>query len=555
MKTETSGKFCAVATSGCSATLLIGVVGALILQGHDGLATLLGFAGAIFLASVVVAPLLNATNSGGIADVLLFHRVSPSVVGLPQVIIAICTMGLIAAELTAGGWLLARLSGLPFDQARLVLAGLLSLIVMGTAMSRQREQQAAAIDTLIAALIVITLLVLLIAITRPDIVSGSALLIEPALGDIARLETQLIEKRLADPALLKPHAVPFLRTNLWNFLALIACLAGGLALLWPMRSGVQTSRRSVGARVGILATMTPLLLLAPFAAEAKRALLLAFDGGLRPSALPNWMQAYQGLGAVQICGSNSLDAATITKVCGKGVGSQGLIRWHEVVFATDALPLVGLDALAAPTPLIWVFGLGVLLATVVTTVNVTGAATRALGHGSGLSDGLIRLALVAGGGIVAWLQPADSMTLVAWTASVALGGLGPACLVVCLFGPVNGRAASLAMTTGFVLTLILILAPRYMPLSVADLTGALANATPAIARRIASLRDILASSANAETKATALLLAERLARDHISWLGLKPIASGVWGFVAGVTTLLVGQLLFGLLGQFAPHRK
>jgi Na+(H+)/acetate symporter ActP len=554
MKVKTSGKVYAVAASGCSATMLVGGAGALTAQGHDGLATLLGFAGAVFLAVVIVVPLLNATHSGSIPDAMRNRRVGSGVIGLAQFILAVCTVGLVAAEITAGGWLMARLSGLSFGVASMVVAGLMALVVVGCAFKEPRLRPAAWIDGLIAALIVIALLMLLSMIARPGMVPGSALLMEPALSDIARLETQLIEKRLADPALLKPHAVPFLRTTLWNFLALIACLAGGLALLWPMRAGVQTTWSRVGARVGILATMAPLLLLAPFAAEAKRALLLAFDGGLRPSALPNWLQTYQALGAVQICGSTSLDAAAVTRACGKGVGAQGFMRWHEATFAPDALALVGLDALGAPTPVLSLFGLSVLLAALILTVNLTGSATTSLGRDAGPLTVLARVALVAAGGLVAWLQPADSLTLVAWTASVALAGLGPVCLALSVFGSVNGRAAVLAIVIGVVLTSLMILAPRYLPLGVADLTGALANAPPTIVRRIATLRESLATLPTGDAQAAAALMAERLARDHVTWVGLKPIASGVWGFLIGCTTLVVGQLLSGLLGYFARHK-
>jgi hypothetical protein len=266
------------------------------------------------------------------------------------------------------------------------------------------------------------------------------------------------------------------------------------------------------------------------------------------------LQTYQALGVVQICGSNSLDAKAIAKACGKGVGSQGFIRWHEVVIAPDALALVGLDALGAPTPVLWLFGLSVLLAALTLTVNLTGSATTSLGRDAGRWTGLARIALVAAVGLVAWLQPADSLTLVAWTASVALAGLGPVCLATCVFGSVNGRATVLAIAIGVVLTSLMILAPRYLPLTVADLTGALANAPPAIVRRIAALRENMATLPTGEAKAAAALMAERLARDHITWFGLKPIASGTWGFLIGSTTLVVGQLLSGWLGYLAPRK-
>ncbi len=541
---------CVVAASGCSATLLLGVSGALILQGHDGLAAMLGMMGAVFLASVIVVPVLNATRSDDIVGALQARQANPMVTTLAQCILAICTLGLIAAELTAGGWLVARLSGLPFGLATAILAGVMGLVVIGSALGKLHLGHAAWVDGWIAAFIAVTLFILLAAIARPGMVPGSAVLMEPALGDIARLETQLLGKRLADPALLKPHAVPFLRTDVWNFLALITCLAGGLALLWPTRASTQTSR---GARVGILATLAPVLLLAPFAAEAKRALLVAFDAGVRPSALPNWLETYQRLGAVQVCGSTSSDAAVVSKACGKGVGSQGFMRWHEAVFAPDALALAGLDSLALSGPLLWLLAVGVLLAVLVITLRLTGSATRSLGitgSGAGSAGG----ALVAVGGIVAWLQPTDSLTMVAWAASLALAGLGPVCLAVCVFGQVSGRAAAFAMLSGLALTVLLVLTPRYLPLSVADMTGALANAPPAIVRRIAMVRDSLATMPAGEAKVALALTAERLARDHIVWLSLKPIASGVWGFLLGAIVLSVGQLLARLLGRSQSHK-
>jgi Sodium:solute symporter family len=549
MSAETSRPRPVVTASGCSAALLIGVSGALISQGYDGLAALLGFIGAIFLVSAVVAPLLTATNSNTIIGALQSQHFRPTVILLAQAVVTLCAMGLIAAELTAAGWVMARLSGMPASQASLLLAGMIALIVVVLQRRKRNLQQAGWVDGVISAVVTLSFIALLITITRPGMAPGATMVMEPALSDIARLETQLIAKRLADPALLKPHAVPFLRTGVWNFTALVVCISIGLALVWPLRSVPPTPNSRRWGRIALLATTAPILLLAPFAGEAKRALLLAFDAGIRSASLPPWLLTSQSFGAVQLCGASSIDPAAITKACGKGVGSQGFMRWHDAVIAPDALTLVGFDILATSPILMWLFGLCVLLAASVLATNLARSATLPVSLASQRWTGLSAAGLVLGGGTLAWLQPADSLTLVAWVASVALATLGPVCLATSLFGPLNSRATALAIITGATTTLILILAPRYIPLTVTDLTGAMANAPPAILRRFMSLRDNLATLPAGEAKSALVLTMERLARENITWLGLKPIASGIWGFALGTSILAITQLAAQMLSR------
>ncbi len=532
----------AAAAGWCTAALLVGVTGVLIAQGHDGLAYTLGVSGAVFLwAALFVPAMAGSPGAASIAAYLSARHASPATGVLSSLVLLTALAGLLAAELTA----LAGVLGLAGLAAPLALPVTIAVAGAGFALAASGRAGTSA-AAIFAVLVAVVLLTTLVAVSYRD--GPGALVSIPAMGGIAELEQALLEKRIADPATFKPHAVPFLRTDALNFAMLIVCLSLGLAMLASPRVAQASANPSPSDKLpsrALLLVIGILLLLPPLAAAAKRALLALFGTGVRPAALPDWMTASLQAGLLQICGSASADPATLAKACGKGVGPQGLMRWHEAVFASDALLFAGIQA-AAPAATILIAVIAALtviaalwtahrIASLVIGVSAAQLSTPAL------SKPLALLILLAAA-LIAYAKPADTVTLMTWSASLAAAALAPAMLAAIFASKPSALAANAAILVGAITALAMILATRYAPLELASWTNALASAPPAVARKLSTLQDAWAAAADGPGKDALLAQAEKLARDNLNWFGVKPVSVGIFGLVLGGIVVLAGAV-------------
>ena len=551
MKFETKAAQGWIAAAGSAAdwlpaTLLVGVTGAIVAGGHDALAYILGFAGALFLWATVLTPGMAGSDSArGITSFLAGRYRSPAVGKLASAVLLLALVILLAAEITAAarayaalgtttGHISAALATVPFA---------LGAIVLLAARSGSLSMHVGATLAALAFAILIGAVAWLAYIDGPG-----ALISVPAMSEIATLEQGLLEKRLADPATFKPYAVPFLRTDPLNFSALIVCVSLGLAIL---ATPSRPSRPSTISRAVLFVTAA-LIMLPPVAAAAKRSLLALFASGVRPVALPDWMTSFQTTGALEICGSSSSDPIVLAKACGKGVGPQGFMRWHDAAFAQDALVFAGLDAASMTIDLM---SLTICSATVALTVW-TARRIAILSEAALFPDGepgtasfrtaFMLPVLLTLAALIAAARPADSATLLAWSATLAAAGLAPALLTALVVLNPGRAAASVAIPFGALFTLAIILASRYAPIDVFALTSSLSNAPPAVVRKLASLQDTLAAATPGPGRDTLLLQAEKLARDNLAWFGLKPLAAGIFGLAAGALIMAAGSVVSAL---------
>ena len=257
------------------------------------------------------------------------------------------------------------------------------------------------------------------------------------------------------------------------------------------------------------------------------------------------MTAALQAGLLQICGSPSVDPATLAKACGKGVGPQGLMRWHEAVFASDALLFAGIQA-AAPAATI-LFAAIAALTVIATLWTAHRIASLAIGVSAAhlsapaLSKPLALLILLAAV-LIAYAKPADTVTLMTWSASLAAAALAPAMLAAIFASKPSALAANAAILVGAITALAMILATRYAPLELASLTNALASAPPSVARKLLTLQEAWAAAAEGPGKDALLAQAEKLARDNLNWFGVKPVSVGIFGLVLGGIVVLAGAV-------------
>ena len=524
----------------CPATLLIGVTGVLIAQGHDGLSLILGFAGAVFLWAGVLAPAMAAVNAPNVPAYLATRTDSTAVATVAAAVLAIALAGLLAGEISAAVSALAPI----FVSAPMAFAVAIGAATIGTIWGPRTQNHLLA-GTILAGLAILVVLAALAALSFRD--GPGALVSIPALSDIAAFEQGLLEKRLADPASFKPHAVPFLRTDALNFTSLIVSLSLGLALLaTPLPTGKAQAQQPAkrAARAALLAT-TLLVLLAPLAASAKRALLAWFSAGVRPGAMPDWTAPYRDIGALQICGSSSADAAMLAKACGKGVGTQGFVRWHEAVFSSDSLLFVSLDATAGPAApaLKILIAVAVAAAAIWTAGRIANLVRSTQGPASAKTFAIPLIVLTVASGL-ALLKTADTVTLLTWSASLAAAALAPAVFASALSARAPHRAAVIAaITTGAAATLLAVLGARYAPLELFTATSQMSAAPASVAKKLATLQDTWASAAEGPGRDALRLQAEKLARDNLNWFGIKPQSGAILGAALGVAILLAGAFL------------
>lgn len=544
----------AAAAGWCTAALIVGVTGVLIAQGHDGLAYSLGILAAAAVWALVTVPMMaSAPAAISIPSYVGMRCQSPAVGRIASAILLVGLTGLLAAEIAAVQSLL-RL----FGHNQLALAVAVGVAAIGFLMAVRTSAQPAALSftaLIPAALIPAAIAVVLVAVMSLAYQDGPVALVSiPVMADITSLEQDLLEKRLADPATFRPHAVPFLRTSAANFIGLIACLGLGLAMLASPRpavaptAGVSAQQRAARA---VLAVTLLIVLIPPLAAAAKRALLSLVSSGIRPSALPEWLVNDIADGAAQLCGSSVADAAALTKACGRGVGPQGFIRWHDVSFSTDAMLYAALDhASAIAAPLKIAITLLVVAAALWASRRIASLAYDAapsLSRASLAPLSAVATILIAAS-LIALAGPADAVTLMSWSAAFAAAGLAPAVVAAVLTTRPSAIAVAAAMITGAVFTLALILAVRYAPVTLFAWSSMAETASPAAVRKLSNLQDAWVAAADGPGKEALRAQAERIARDGLNWFGIKPVAFGIFGLGIALLIALTGSLI-NSLGQ------
>lgn len=531
------------AAAWCPAVLLAGITGVLIAQGHDGLAYTLGIMAAAAVWAAVIVPAVSSRPDLTSIPAYLKARCASAAAGrVAASLLLVGLAGLLAAEVSIVEAVLRM-----FGQTNAALAVAIGIAAIGGLMAiKPHTEPFASLALIVVPVAVAVLIAALFALAWRD--GPGALVSIPAMSEIAGLEQALLESRLADPAAFKPHAVPFLRVDALNFIGLVTCLAFGLAMLAIPRldgAGLPSARPTRLAARAVLVLAGLLVLLPPLAAAAKRALLTLAGNGIKPSALPEWLAASLDAGAVQVCGASVRDAAALAKACGKGVGPQGFIRWQDVSFNPDALLFAALDAsspIAAPLKI--AFTLAIVAAALWTArrIGLLASQQAPVLTSAGAAPLASVIAVVATASLIAFAKPAGAVTLLTWSASFAGAALAPAVLAAALTARPSAGASIVAMVAGAVVTLALIVAVRYAPANLFAWTGMAATASPAVVRKLAGLQDAYTAATAGPGKDALLAQVERLSRDSLSWFGIKPLASGIFGLALGLLIAVPASL-------------
>jgi len=524
-----------------SAAALIGAGAALLAQGHDGLAVLLGLAASAFVWVALLAPMLSRlpVSAGDPATALGLHYQSPLLGTVIKLVLLLAGALLLAADLSiaaAGIDLLmgARGNGLVVA----IVVSLIAAVMLATLLHGHLFIAGAAAFGLVAALVAAGMIGLVVR----D--GPGALVSYPAVGDIAVLEQGLLDKRLVDPAQFRAHTAPFLKTDALNFVALAGLLGLGFAAMAAGHGGSSAATTNIRRRSALL-VLALIVLLPPLAVHGKRAMLAAFEGGIPVAAAPSWITAQASSGLAEVCGRVAPAGVSVQSLCGKGFGPQGLLRMQDVSIAREGLPFAALDAAGLPPAAKAGLVLAALAAGAVLTAGAVAAGVgRTGGHASGRTNGwsargAMVAAIVAIAGAVSWSGVADFVTLMVLAATLAACAVLPPLMGAIVFARPNWTVAVAGVAVAAVIAIGLTLSPRFAPLTVFEMTGASANLPPTLKRRLTTLEAQVSAAPPGPQQAAAVQQIQRMAEDRVTWFGLKPIASGLLGLVAGLFIVLM----------------
>ncbi len=555
------------------AAIWVAAVTAVFAQGFDGLAIAVGISGALFLTALFQARRTGHPNASNANS----PRFTPELGTTSRLALALALAALIAAELQiaatgidvlfAHNTPITPMLAVSVSTSANVSAGLiaatLAAVIAAVALALAPPRTTRAITISVVAAIVIVVAGCLAAVVWRDGIT--ALVSLPAVTEITSIEARLLEKRLADPATLRAHTVPFLKTDAVNFVALAVLIAVGLAALTaafagPGFTGPITTRSSAIVALLLVAALPAI------ASSGKRDLMATVDSGITVNAPPAWLTSQVAAGTVELCGKPIPRTGKVTDACGKGFGRDGRIRWQDISFERAGAPYAAISA-STPSTGIAVALTGLVLAIATFGAALVGGALVSLGAGAMTSATLPgasgaapsnadtsaaptmtrALAVILIGSAIAASGLAGVGALVALAAGIAAVAMLPPMLVT-IVKPRAAQSASAMLTVsasvmlGVVLVVVLALAPKLVPYTAFEWSGAAKSAPPALTRRLTTLATQTAAATSPAQRTAAEAQARRIIEDRITWLGLKPAASGLIGLMAA---LLIG--VFGVL--------
>lgn len=520
--------------AGIGTVVVLTAAGALLTNGFDGLAVMLGAATAVFLAAVL---------SGGSRD----GQSNAETASTPAsgIALALAAAFIIAAELrlaTAGiGQMSPGAAGAQF-----------AIVAAATAVMLSLALAPARVSSMFPGLVMTTLALVIVGFAAAMVWRDGplSLLSMPAVTEITSLEDRLREKRLADPATLRVHTSAFLRTDIVNFASLTAMLAVGLAALTtgmfavgPYRPRQQEASagalgRGAAAAVLLIAGLVPAL-----TAAGKRDFIAAFDSGIKIGTPPEWFMTQVRSGAIEVCGKADVTSQKLSELCGSGFGRNGLLRLQDMQIQSDTGVLTMLAATGSAP---WIVALLVL-------VGVLGAGILSCQSGSLLAErcGVAgRRGIVAGAGIIVLLAAAalswivaDVVALLAIGAGIAAVATLPGLLTSRLLGRTSPVGLALATAIGVATILTTGLAAKVAPHAAFEWSGARVATPASVTRRMETLKSQAAAASSELQRRSVALQAARLAEDRVTWAGLRPAPSAILGLLAAMGVALFAALL------------
>lgn len=551
----------ATAASWVSAASIVGMAGTLHILGFDGLTFVLGWTAGFVLLAVLIAPYLRRSGAITVPEFLADRYQSPAIRLLAIVVVIVCLFAFLVAQFLGCALVLSRFLNLDLTVGAYVGFGIvLMCTVTGGMRSATWTQVAQYVVMLLAYLApLIVLSAKKYGIPIPYFTYGLS------LQDIAASEQGLIAKGLASAQSLRPHAVPFLTYSSTNFVALAVSLMLGTAVMPHILTRFATTATPAAARTSVAWTLffiTLIYLAAPAYAAFFKLEVVSQLVGQKLTDLPNWIFFLGGHSLVTICGKAATSLSAVEQACSGIAGHPGLVRLQDLHFNPDAVVLATPEIAGLPYIFAGLLGAGALAAAVSTASALLLTMSTALSHDlyfrlfhpTARPDRRLlvsRLAIVAVAAVSAVLaagRPAELVSLVAWSFSLAASSLFAPLVLGIWWRRTDARAAIGGMVAGLGICLFYLLVTRYFPDFGVRSLGMTAFINPASQRPVVDV----ALALNSALPAHAL-------SNRVGWLDIQPISAAVFGVPTALVTTWVLSLLAprpsGYMAQAIEHLR
>lgn len=542
-----------IAGDALSLAAILGIVGAVLAWGYDGLVHLYGIVAGVALAPLVVAGALRGSGAATLPE-LVGMRYGH---GLPRTLAA-CILGIAclliaAAQLVALGLLVERLVELPYLATVALAAALVPCVAAGGHGAVARTHPL--LWGIAAAALLLT--VAAIVMDKTGWPAGQ-LGYGGMLGEVIAQEQALVRRALADPRTLKPMATPFLTLDTINYLGILLALALGFAALpqtagrAALATGPRAARRAFAWAVLLLVVTASTL---PALAIISRFELVSLVAkGTRVDALPAWMLDLSRQGILKVCAAVALDIETAVAACRRIARHPGVLRLQDLTVDTQLL-LAGLpriSGLGFAFSMLMAAGLaaaglaalqGALVPAALSMArDLRPAAISGDPIASGKFPFILTAAALCSAVIAAW-RPADPLTLLVWGAALVAAGVLPALVLGLRWRRINAAGAVAGMAAGGGLVLLYVLGTRFLAPEFHMLFGNLSDISPAAQRRFFELVQAAAAAEPGPARATARAALDEYAQRIVGWWGLKPAGAALIGVPAAILAALVVSLL------------
>lgn len=318
-------------------SLFFGLIGYCYVWGFDGLAFVMGLAGAFALWALLIAPFLRAAGAADILEFLTL-RYGAVVAVAAGIIAAVAFAMMLAAELAFVGELLHVCFGLVREVAIFVLiSGMVCVAVFG-------QQSWFSFLRLAAFVFVLATLVMPPLFWSVSTSGWPWLFYGGALSELGRLETAMLEAGLTDVDTFRAHARPFLSLSYFQFLSVALVIAlGGSVLLGMLRAAAADVSQSVrSARVSAvwLAAFAIVLIISipSLATYGKLAIYTELGAAAPAESLPGWLETASRHGFVHVYGLSARLIEAVGSAIGSGASDSAAVGLWLWQFAPDVSP-------------------------------------------------------------------------------------------------------------------------------------------------------------------------------------------------------------------------
>jgi len=547
----------AIAADSVSAPFFLGLASAVFLWGYDGLAFVLGLGAGYLLLQLLIAPVLPQAGARSLTDYFAV-RFGGKVPRVLAAVVVIVSMGvLLIAEVQAAGLVAARLLGLELASAIAVAAAALLLCFV-----LRRRTPAPWLRGALYALMLLAFLAPAVALSFeyyglpvPQMAYANA------LWQVQGLEETLLERDLADPAVLKPMLISFLSLSPLNFLGIVLGLALGTASLPNLLSRHFMTGRVRAARwSAVWALLFAVLFLSAvpaLAAYAKLALLTLIAEGIELANLPAWIFTYGKLGLVEICGQAASDAAAVKNACAALPDASSALRLQDLRLDPDMITLAMPEITGLGPILLGSLGAAALAAALVTADGPLLAIIAAFGLGARgasepspapsaaarLAPYLVAAAAVLAATLAAAARPGGFLVVATWALTLVASGLFPALVAGLWWRRANAYGAAAGVFAGFAVALLYLVGTRYFAVGFFETFEALSSAGPTARETFGELKQAWLAAAPGPGKEAAWMALDAHAQAIANWWGVKRLAAAVLALPVGIVAVVAVSLV------------